>query len=200
MSALGIDRDTLVVSYSGANHWWASRMWWMLRVFGHQRAAVLDGGLQKWSKEGRPLESGPARAVSAKVFEAKPARQDMIAAKADVLAAIGDDGICTINALRPEQHAGTGGVYYHRRGHIKGSINLAAVQTVDANNVYKDAAALRRQFAPALSKPAVIAYCGGGIAATADALVLAMLGYDNVKVYDASLSEWASDAALPMET
>ncbi len=77
---------------------------------------------------------------------------------------------------------------------------LAAVQTVDANNIYKDAAELRRQFAPALSKPAVIAYCGGGIAATADALVLAMLGYDKVKVYDASLSEWAGDPALPMET
>jgi thiosulfate/3-mercaptopyruvate sulfurtransferase len=200
MSALGINRETLVVSYSAANHWWASRMWWMLRVFGHERAAVLDGGLQKWSKEGRPLESGSARSVTAKVFEAKPARSDMVASKADVLAAIGDTGVCTINALRPEQHAGTGGVYYHRRGHIKGSINLAAVQTVDANNVYKDAAELRRQFAPALSRPAVIAYCGGGIAATADALVLAMLGYDNVKVYDASLSEWASDPALPMET
>lgn len=200
MSALGIDGNTLVVSYSGANHWWASRMWWMLRVFGHERAAVLDGGLQKWNKESRPIESGPARPVAPKVFEAKPARRDMIATKADVLAAIGDDAICTINALRPEQHAGTGGVYYHRRGHIRGSINLAAAQTVDASNVYKDAAELRRQFAPALSKPAVIAYCGGGIAATADALVLAMLGYDNVKVYDASLSEWASDPVLPMET
>ena len=200
MSALGIDRDTLVISYSGANHWWASRMWWMLRVFGHERAAVLDGGLQKWRKEGRPLESGTARAVSAKIFEVKPQRRDMVATKADVLAAIGNDGICTINALRPEQHAGTGGVYYRRRGHIKGSINLAAVQTVDANNVYKSAEELRRQFAPALSKPAVIAYCGGGIAATADALVLAMLGYDNVKVYDASLSEWAADPVLPMET
>jgi len=199
MSALGIDRDTLVVSYSGANHWWASRMCWMLRVFGHARAAVLDGGFQKWRREGRPVEAGPARPAARKNFETRPPRREMIATREDVLAAIGAADVCTINALRPEQHAGTGGVYYGRRGHIKGSINLAAVATVDENNVYRSAQELRRQFAEPLSKPAVITYCGGGIAASADTLVLAMLGYENVKLYDASLSEWARDPALPME-
>ncbi|HVY06121.1 MAG TPA: sulfurtransferase [Burkholderiales bacterium] len=200
MSASGVDRDTLVVSYSSANHWWASRMWWMLRVFGHDRAAVLDGGFQKWRAEGRPIETGPARSVAPKKFPQLPPRREMVATKEDVLGAIGSSEICTINALRPEQHAGTGGVYYGRRGHVKGSINVAAVATVDENNTYKSADELRRLFAEPLSRQAVIAYCGGGIAATADALVLAMLGYENVRVYDASLSEWASDPAMPMET
>jgi thiosulfate/3-mercaptopyruvate sulfurtransferase len=199
MSALGIGSDTLVVSYSAANHWWATRMWWMLRVFGHSRAVVLNGGFQKWRKEDRPVESGPATLWAPAHFEARPARREMIATKEDVLAAIGDTDICTINALRPEQHAGTGGVYYGRRGHIKGSMNLAAISTVDDNNLYKSAADLRRMFAGPLSKRVTIAYCGGGIAATADAFVLAMLGYDDVKIYDASLSEWARDPALPME-
>ena len=200
MSALGIGRDTLVVSYSAANHWWASRMWWMLRVFGHERAAVLDGGLQKWRKEGRPVEDGPARARAKANFAPRAARLDMVATKDDVLAAIGNTDTCTINALRPEQHAGTGGVYYGRRGHIKGSVNLAAMATVDENNVYKSAEELRHMFAAPLSKPAVITYCGGGIAATADTLVLTMLGHNNVRLYDASLSEWARDPALPMQT
>lgn len=200
MSAFGISRDTLVVSYSAANHWWASRMWWMLRVFGHERAAVLNGGFQKWRKDGRPVESGTARPRTAAHFAPRPARRDMVASREDVLAAIGDDAVCTINALRPEQHAGTGGVYYGRRGHIKGSVNLAAAGTVDDDNVYKSAAELRRMFAGPLSIPAVITYCGGGIAATADTLVLTMLGHDNVRLYDASLSEWARDPALPMET
>jgi thiosulfate/3-mercaptopyruvate sulfurtransferase len=199
MSAQGIDRDTLVVSYSGANHWWASRMWWMLRVFGHDRAAVLDGGFQKWRREGRPVQAGVARPASPKNFEPRPPRREMIATREDVLSAIGAADVCIINALRPEQHAGTGGVFYGRRGHIKGSINLAAVATVDENNVYRGAQELRRQFAEPLSKPAAITYCGGGIAASADTLVLAMLGYENVKLYDASLSEWARDPALPME-
>jgi thiosulfate/3-mercaptopyruvate sulfurtransferase len=200
MSAFGIGDDTLVVSYSSANHWWAARMWWMLRVFGHERAAVLNGGLQKWQAEGRPLESGPARSCPKARFTPRPARRDMIATKQDVLAAIGSPHTCTINALRPEQHAGTGGVYYGRRGHIRGSINVPAAATVDANNVYKSAAELRRLFAEPLSAPAVIAYCGGGIAASADILVLTMLGHPNAKLYDASLSEWAREPSLPMET
>src|SRR5258706_555596 len=199
MSALGISNDTLVVSYSGANHWWATRMWWMLRVFGHERAAVLNGGFQKWCKEGRPVESGAAERRARTHFKPRSARREMVATRQDVLAAIGAADICTINALRPEQHAGTGGVYYGRRGHIKGSVNLAAMATVDDNNVYKSAEELRRMFAEPLSKPTVITYCGGGIAASADTLVLTMLGHDNVKLYDASLSEWARDPALPME-
>lgn len=200
MSALGIGDDTLVVSYSGANHWWAARMWWMLRVFGHERAAVLNGGLQKWRAEGRPLESGPAKSFTRARFTARPARREMIATKEDVLAAIGSPHTCTINALRPEQHAGTGGVYYGRRGHIQGSINVPAAATVDGNNVYKSAAQLRRMFAEPLAAPAVIAYCGGGIAASADILVLTMLGHRNARLYDASLSEWAREPTLPMET
>ena len=63
----------------------------------------------------------------------------------------------------------------------------------------KPAAELRRLFAPAMAKPEVITYCGGGIAATSVALLLAMLGYDAVKVYDNSLTEWAADHSLPME-
>jgi len=200
MSSFGIGDDTLAVSYSSANHWWAARMWWMLRVFGHERAAVLNGGLQKWRAEGRPLESGPARACANAHFTARPARSEMIASKEDVVAAIGSAHTCTINALRPEQHAGTGGVYYGRRGHIKGSINVPAGATVDANNVYKNAGELRRMFAEPMSAPAVIAYCGGGIAASADILVLTMLGHRNARLYDASLSEWARDPSLPMET
>ena len=98
-----------------------------------------------------------------------------------------------------EQHPATGGVYYGRRGHIKGSINLAAMATMDDNNVYKSAEELRRTFAEPLSKPAVVTYCGGGIAASADTLVLTMPGHNNVTLYDASLSEWARDPALPME-
>ena len=81
----------------------------------------------------------------------------------------------------------------------KGSVNLAAMTTVNENNAYKSAEELRRWFAETLSKPAVINYCGGGIAATADTLVWPMLGHNNVRLYDASLSEWARDPALPMQ-
>lgn len=199
MERLGIGNDTHVVTYATGNHWWATRLWWMLRVFGHDRASVLDGGFQKWQREGRPVESGAARARAPVRFSAR-LRPELVASRSDVQAAIGRADTCTVNALRPEQHAGTGGVHYGRRGHITGSINIPALQHIRPDNTFRDADELRAMFAPALAAPQVVTYCGGGIAATSVALVLAMLGYDRVKVYDNSLTEWAADPALPMQT
>jgi thiosulfate/3-mercaptopyruvate sulfurtransferase len=199
MSKFGIGDDTHVVAYSSANHWWATRLWWMLRVFGHDRASVIDGGFQTWQREGRPVASGPAQPVTPAHFTPRY-RPELVATKEDVLAARAQPDRCTVNALRREQHAGTGGVHYGRRGHISGSINIPAAEHVRPDNTFKSAAELQAMFAPALAKPEVITYCGGGIAATSVALSLAMLGYDRVKVYDNSLTEWAADPALPLET
>jgi thiosulfate/3-mercaptopyruvate sulfurtransferase len=199
MGDFSIGDDTHVISYSTANHWWATRLWWMLRVFGHDSASVLDGGFQNWHSEGRPVENGPAGPAAPARFTARY-RPELIATKEDVLAAMGREESCTINALRREQHAGTGGVYYGRRGHITGSVNIPAVEHIRQDNTFKSAKELRAMFATAMQKPEVITYCGGGIAATSVALALAMLGYDRVKVYDNSLTEWAADPLLPMET
>jgi thiosulfate/3-mercaptopyruvate sulfurtransferase len=122
--------------------------------------------------------------------------------KEEVLRSIGDKAVCTLNALLPEQHAGTGGNSYGRPGRIKGSVNLPAAHLIDpATNVFLPADELRRRFASvgAFDKE-VITYCGGGIAASADAFALVMLGHPNVRLYDASMSEWATDPSLPMET
>ena len=201
MGRFGVGPDTKIVTYSTGNMWWASRVWWMLRVFGHDNAAVLDGGWQKWSQEGRPVEVGPARPRAAKTFPARGKRNLMVGKDA-VLAAIGDGAVCTINALQPAQHAGSGGNAYGRPGRIQGSVNLPAAHLLDPQtNAFLPPDELRRRFAAvgALDRR-VITYCGGGIAASADALALVMLGHNDVVLYDASLSEWAVDPSLPMET
>jgi thiosulfate/3-mercaptopyruvate sulfurtransferase len=201
MGRFGIGADTKVVTYSTANVWWASRVWWMLRVFGHDNAAVLDGGWQKWSREGRPAETGRAKPRAAASFPVR-GKRDLMVGKDAVLAAIDDGAVCTVNALQPAQHAGTGGNAYGRPGHIKGSVNLPAGHLLDPEtNAFLPPAELRRRFAAvgAMDRR-VITYCGGGIAASADALALVMLGHKDVVLYDASLSEWAIDPSLPMET
>jgi thiosulfate/3-mercaptopyruvate sulfurtransferase len=201
MRRFGVNAATRVVTYSTANAWWATRMWWLLRVFGFDNAAVLNGGWQKWSREGRPVETGPATPRAAGDFAVREVR-DLMVDKSQVLAAIGDTAVCTLNALLPQQHTGSGGNSYGRPGRIAGSVNLPAAHLVDPEtNVFLPADELRRRFAGvgALDKR-VITYCGGGIAASADALALVMLGHTDVKLYDASLSEWAMDPALPMET
>ena len=200
MSRYGVSDDSFVVTYSTTSHWWATRLWWMLRVFGHEGAAVLDGGFQKWQAEGRATETGPAPMPAAGNFSVREPNLQMVASRDDVLAAINAADTCTINALRPEQHSGTGGVNYGRRGHITGSVSIPALHHVNDDNTFKSENELRSMFADAMRKPEVITYCGGGIAATSVALALEMLGYENVKVYDASLTEWAADPELPMQT
>ena len=201
MSRFGVGQGTRVVLYSTANPWWATRVWWLLRVFGFDDAAVLNGGWQKWSRERRPAETGSAKPLPPGRFVAREQRPLMVGKEA-VLQAIGDGAVCTLNALSPEQHTGTGGNSYGRRGRIKGSVNLPAAHLIDpASNAFLSAAELHRRFESvgAFGRE-VITYCGGGIAASADAFALVMLGHPDVKLYDASLSEWATDPTLPMET
>jgi thiosulfate/3-mercaptopyruvate sulfurtransferase len=201
MRRFGISNGTRVVTYSTGNPWWATRVWWLLREFGHDNAAVLNGGWQKWAAENRPMETGPGTKAAPGDFKVLEVRNLMVG-KDEVKAAVGDAGVCTLNALMPAQHAGNGGNAYGRPGHIAGSVNLPAAHLLDpATNAFLPADELRQLLGAvgALDRP-VIAYCGGGIAASADALILTMLGHGNVKIYDASLSEWAKDDSLPMET
>jgi thiosulfate/3-mercaptopyruvate sulfurtransferase len=201
MRRFGISNTSRVVTYSTANPWWATRVWWLLREFGHDNAAVLNGGWQKWSVENRAVETGPARPRAAGDFVVQEVRNLMVGKEA-VKAAIGDAGICTLNALLPAQHSGSGGNSYGRPGRIAGSVNVPALHLLDPEtNTFLPADELRRRLGAvgALDRP-VITYCGGGIAASADAMILTMLGHTDVRVYDASLSEWAKDASLPMET
>jgi thiosulfate/3-mercaptopyruvate sulfurtransferase len=201
MRRFGISNDTRVISYSTANVWWATRLWWLLREFGHDNAAVLNGGWQKWHRESRPTETGPARPHPSGTFQVREVRNLMVG-KQEVRDAIGSRAVCTINALLPQQHAGSGGNSYGRPGRIAGSVNLPAAHLLDPDtNTFLPAEELRRRFdAIGAMDREVITYCGGGIAASADALALVMLGHTGVKLYDASLSEWAKDPNLPMET
>jgi thiosulfate/3-mercaptopyruvate sulfurtransferase len=201
MRRFGISNSSRVVTYSTGNPWWATRVWWLLREFGHDNAAVLNGGWQKWTAEGRPVETGAGTSRAPGDFTVREVRNLMVG-KDEVKAAIGDAGICTLNALLPTQHSGSGGNSYGRPGRIAGSVNLPAAHLIDpATNAFLPADELRRRLGEvgALDRP-VITYCGGGIAASADALILTMLGHSNVRIYDASLSEWAKDESLPMET
>ena len=201
MRRFGVGQGTRVVTYSTTTPQWATRVWWLLRVFGFDHAAVLDGGWQKWNREGRPVETGPGKPRPPGDFVVREQRP-LMAGKEAVLGAIGDGAVCTLNALSAEQHAGSGGNSYGRVGRIKGSVNLPAAHLLDpATSEFLPADELRRRFeAVGAFDKQVITYCGGGIAASADAFALVMLGHPDVKLYDASMSEWANDPSLPMET
>ncbi len=202
MGRFGVGDRSRVILYSTTTPQWATRVWWMLRNYGFDNAAVLNGGFQKWAREGRAVETGPARPRPPARFTVREDRKLMVGKEA-VLGAIGEGATCTINALSAPQHAGTGGTVYGRPGRIAKSVNVPAAGLIDpATGAFLPAPALRAKFAAvgAFDKPQVITYCGGGIAASADALALVMLGHPDVRLYDASMSEWSNDETLPMET
>jgi len=200
MGWLGAGADTYLVLYADQAYW-ATRLWWMLRHFGFDRASLLDGGLRAWQSAGHSVEAGPAAPVTSMNFTSTTDK-DLFCDSVPVQAAIGADDIVTINALLPQQHAGTGGAHYGRPGRIPGSVCVPARNLVDRETGrFRPLEDLQADFdaVGALNAPKVITYCGGGIAASGDAFILHLLGQDNVQIYDASLQEWAR-SDLPMET
>lgn len=178
---------------------WATRAWWMLHSSGHTNVAVLDGGFAKWTEEDRPVTDEPVSYTDgdfATTFN--PARW---ADQARVIEAINDAGTCTINALSPDVYSGEADHSYGRKGHIENSKNVFYGDVLD-KSCFKSAEDLKALFTEkgVLDNPHIIAYCGGGISATIDALALTLIGHPDVAVYDGSMSEWASDETLPLVT
>ncbi len=201
LSAAGLGTDTRVVLYSTSHAMWATRMWWMLRASGFDRAAVLDGGWHKWTGEGRTVCKQPCGYPSA-AFKASP-RPELWADRDEVLGAIGDPTVATVNALPRETHTGEAELNYGRKGHIAGSANVPFASLMERESrTFKAASDLRRELdgVGAFDKERVITYCGGGISATLDAFALTLLGHPGVAVYDGSMSEWVKDESLPMES
>lgn len=196
-SAAGLSNGDDCVLYSSTTAMWATRVWWMLKSLGFA-AQVLDGGLPKWLAEGRPVSSLPGRYPPG-TFHADPV-PGLWADRHEVLRAVGDGAVCTLNALTAAMHAGTTAMGYGRPGRISGSCNVPYTALLADDGCFRPLAELRAAFEAvgALATPRVICYCGGGIAATVDALALGLLGHERVAVYDGSLSEWALDPALPM--
>ena len=197
MGALGVGTGTQIVLYDARENMWAARVWWMLRAFGFDDAAVLDGGWRTWTAQGRPVCSEPCSYPPAQ-FTARP-RPGMFVSTQEVLRAIDDPETTIVSALGRRQHRGEVSDY-GRPGHIPRAKNVSAWAILDkASGRYRPLGELREMCAPVLDSERIITYCGGGIAASSLAFVLHRLGHPNVAVYDGGLLEWCADPSLPLE-
>ena len=199
MQALGIGDGSRIIVYDNSDIKTSARAWYMLRLFGAQDVAILDGGLAKWRAEGRPVQSEqtPIRPRHFTTWQNTAKLRGM----GDVLANIGTKDEQVVDArsaarfagMTPEPRAGIA------PGHIPGSYNVPYSSLYQADGTFKDRSGIRAAFEGAgvdLARP-IITSCGSGITACVLAFGLHLLGKQDVALYDGSWAEWGAFDTTP---
>lgn len=196
IAALGISNSTQVIAYDSSGGMFAARLWWLLKYAGHARAALLDGGLEAWSRAGFGLEQTARQAVPGH-FKATLDRRALITledvAKVPRL----------VDSRAPERYAGAAEPLDSKAGHIPGAMNYFWKNNLDEQGQFRSAAALRRNLQgvyAAVAPEEVTFYCGSGVSACHNLLAACLAGYPLPRLYVGSWSEWSADPARPVSS
>lgn len=199
MSACGVGADTQVVVYDNESGIFASRLWWMLRWLGHDKVAVLDGGLPGWRRAKLPLEI-EVRNVPAAQFVPQP--RDEIIETAEVLAKLHAPDMLILDARSEERYAGENETLDPVGGHIPGALNRFYFDNLDDPGCFfKPADELRAEYTDLLdggNPQNVVHQCGSGVTACHNLLAMEVAGLSGSKLYVGSWSEWCGDPSRPI--
>ena len=200
MERIGVGRADRIVVYDNSPTRTAARGWFMLNHFGAEQVAILDGGFQKWTAEGRPTESGEPRSREAS-FDAEDRREGIVTKQqilsGEVLTPLLDArGQGRFEGSEPDPRAGV------EPGHIPGAYNLPFTQLYNEDGTFRSPGELRRLFAAAGIDPTqpFVASCGSGVTAASLIFAAHLLGHGGNRLYDGSWSEWGADPAAPKAT
>ncbi len=197
---LGIGPETSVVAYDHASGMFAARVWWMLRLLGHDDAAVLDGGLAAWEEAGGALETGEVTRPAVR-FVPRP-REGLEVGLPEVEAALGTGTHLLLDAREEFRWRGEREPIDPVAGRIPGARNHPWQQNLGGDGRFLAAEELRAGFGPVRAKAdgrRIVCYCGSGLTAAVNALALELAGIGPVSLYTGSWSEWCADPARPVE-
>jgi thiosulfate/3-mercaptopyruvate sulfurtransferase len=198
LGAAGVSRKTQVVAYDDDGGMIAARLWWLLRWLGHDRVALLDGGIRQWVKEGRALTSERPKPVPAR-FEVE--RRDWVVSSDEVLASLERRELCLVDARAADRFRGENETLDPVGGHIPGARNRFFRDNLDADGCFRPASELRREFLALLAgvDPAQsVMQCGSGVTACHNLLVMEIAGLHGARLYAGSWSEWCADPDRPV--
>lgn len=198
-ASAGVGNGTEVVLYDDTASLFASRVWWTLRVYGHESARILDGGLADWVAAGGSMSNAERVTQGSSLTPRLIARQRLTTA--DVRGLLGSPDVLLIDVRAPAEYRGLEG-NGRRLGHIPGAINVpVGLMTEPGSQRLRDEAAIRRllQGANVARGPRIVCYDGSGVAAAKLAWILALIGHDDVAVYDGGWSEWGDRLDLPVD-
>ncbi|HEY1043257.1 MAG TPA: sulfurtransferase [Telluria sp.] len=199
MRELGISENTQVVAYDAHGGMYAARLWWLLRWIGHANVAVLDGGMAAWQARGLPMDSNVPQPQPGNLQQ-KPALV-RTATAAEVLENIASRECTVIDARAPDRFRGENETIDPVGGHIPGAKNRFFKDNLHADGRFKDAAALKADFAPLVEDPKqAIMQCGSGVTACHNLLAMEVAGLHGAALYPGSWSEWSADPSRPVAT
>lgn len=200
MAQCGVGPGSQVVAYDNEGGIFASRLWWLLRWLGHERVAVLDGGLAGWKRARLPLEEQTPVAPRAR-FETHPGSSNQVDADF-VLAHLGSEEMLLVDARSPERFRGENETLDPVGGHIPGAINRFYFDNLDDDGCFfKPAAELAAEFKALLAgrdPRRVVQQCGSGVTACHNLLAMEIAGLSGSRLYAGSWSEWCADSSRPV--
>ena len=201
MSESGVGPNTQVIAYDNEGGIFASRLWWMLRWLGHDKVALLDGGLPGWRRAKQALVTEVPVVVPAN-FESRP--QPLTVDADFVLKTLQAPEVLVLDARAPERFSGEEESLDPVGGHIPGAVNRFYFDNLDdAGCYFKPADELRAEFDALLAgraPTAVVQQCGSGVTACHNLLAMEIAGLNGSKLYPGSWSEWCFDPARPIAT